>query len=421
MTLSDNEIENSTIRILMIEDNPDDVELTSMALSKSRVHFTMRVISTRDELFKEKMINYDLVLCDYKLTDYDGLRSVQHIRKYSNIPIIIVTGTIDEEMGFALLEAGADEFLKKSCLRNLALLVNKAMRNHSLKNRADECIRKHQETSQMFDTLFEGMENPLFIKNSEGRFERVNAAFCKLYQRSEGEIIGKTDEEINWSHMTDKSLRDDQYILSKGVSSNYEIDFIDEMGKRVWLEVRKNPIFIDGQISGILGQARDITARKNAIATMERSMQVLYQAEELTRAGSFEYDVELDLVTCSKNMMKMLGLHANQISLSRLVRLVKKEDRSIFLDGINTSIETKVEHRMEHRFMLNNQNQGYFEILFRPDYKDETGNTFYGIVVDITKESQESISHLEFHESVKSEIARDLHDNLGQKLNAVSM
>lgn len=409
------------IRILMLEDNPDDVELASMILGKSRVCFTMKVIATKEELLAETLSDYDLVLCDYKLKNYDGLRSVKHIRKHTDIPIIITTGSIDEEMGFALLEAGADEFLKKSCLKQLPFFVDKTMKNYEVKTRAKQCERKDEETSQMFDTLFEGLENPVFIKNIDGQYERVNAAFCKLYERSEGEILGKTDLEIRWVNTNDRSYRDDQYILKKGVSSSYEMSFVDEAGKKIWLEVAKNPIFIGGQITGILGQARDVTKRKNAIATMEKSMHVLYQAEELTQAGSFEYDVELDMVTCSKNMMKMLGLHSNQISLGRLVRLIKPEDRTIFLDGINESIESKQEYRMQHRYKLNDMQIGTFEILFRPSYKDKTGNTFYGTILDTTRESKENVSRIKHQEEQKNQIARELHENFGQKLNAASM
>ncbi|WP_420577656.1 PAS domain S-box protein [Ekhidna sp.] len=409
------------IRILMLEDNPDDVLLAQGMLSKSGINYTMRIIDTEDELKSEELTHYDLVLCDYNLTDYDGLRSVQYIRKHTDIPIIIVSGSISEEMGYELLEAGAQEFVKKSCLKILPHIIKKSLAHQELKNRSAECERMYEETSQMFDTLFDSLENPVFIKDTEGRYRRVNAAFCRLYERSEAELIGRSDEELNWIHASEKSIRDDRFILDKGVSSNYELNYLNEKGERVWLEVTKNPIFTNGTIAGILGQARDITKSKNAIAIMEKSQFVLYQTEELTRAGSFEYDVDLDLVTCSKNLMKMLGLHANQISLSRLVRLIKKEDRTIFLDGINNSIETKLEYRMEHRYMLNEKNQGHFEILFRPDYRDETGNTFYGIIVDITEESKENISRLEYHEESKNEIARELHDNLGQKLNAASM
>ncbi len=409
------------IRILMLEDNPDDVQLTKMMLSKSDIDFSVNVIDKEIELKSEDFNAYDIVLCDYNITDYDGLRSINYIRQYSDIPVIILSGSISENMGFDLLKAGADDFVKKSYLKKLPIVIEKVIANAQLRRHADECLRKFEETSQMFDSLFDGLDNPVFLKDSDRRYVRVNAAFCTLYEKSEYELIGNTDQEIDWMHQSNKSYQDDLHILEKGLSSNYELSYIGNSGKRVWLEVTKNPITINGKITGILGQAKNITQKKDAISVMEKSQHILHQAEELTLSGSFEYDVELDLVTCSKNLVKMLGMYSNQISLGRLVRLIKAEDRSIFLDGVTYSIESKKEYRMQHRFFINDKNQGNFEILFRPDYKDESGNTFYGTILDTTKQSKENISRIEHQEQSKIEIARELHDNLGQKLNAMSM
>ena len=408
------------IRILMLEDNPDDVQLTKMMLSKSDIDFSINVIDREKELKAEDFKKYDIVLCDYNITDYDGVSSINYIRQYSDIPVIILSGSISENMGFDLLKAGADDFVKKPYLKKLPIVIEKVIANAQLRRHADECLKKFEETSQMFEALFDGLDNPVFLKDSDRRYVRVNAAFCTLYEKSEYELIGNTDEEINWAHQN-KSYQDDLHILEKGLSSNYELSYIGNSGKRVWLEVTKNPITINGKITGILGQAKNITQKKDAISVMEKSQHILHQAEELTVSGSFEYDVELDLVTCSKNLVKMLGMHSNQISLGRLVRLIKEEDRSIFLDGVNQSIESKKEYRMQHRYFINDKNQGSFEILFRPDYKDEAGNTFYGTILNTTKESKENISRIEHQEQSKIEIARELHDNLGQKLNAMSM
>lgn len=414
-------IKKGEIRILMLEDNPDDVQLTKIMLEKSGMDFSLKVIERERELKSQDLGNFDIVLCDYSIVDYDGLRSINYIKKHSDIPVISVSGSISEDLGFDLLKAGADDFVKKSFLKKLPIAINQSLSKAQWKKQADQCLRKLKETSQMFDSLFDGLDNPVFLKGADRRYVRVNAAFSKLYERSESEIIGKMDDEIDWMKQSDMSYQDDINILSKGVSSQYDTSYIDDRGRRIWLEVTKNPILIDGEITGILGQAKNVTDKKNAISTMERSQHILQQAEEMTLSGSFEYDVELDLVTCSKNMMKMLGTHSNQISLGRLVRLVKQEDRSLFLDGINESIENKAEYRMEHRYQINEKNQGYFEILFRPDYRDDTGNTFYGTVLDVTKESKESRSRIEHQEESQNEIARELHDNLGQKLNAVSM
>jgi len=409
------------IRILMLEDNQDDVELTRIALAKEGIRQNLTNITSESELKAENLQEYDVILCDYSLITYDGLSAVKYIREHSSIPIIVVSATIDRELGFDLMEAGADDFVEKCFMKRLPLLINKVMEDSCNKEKLNKLTKKIDEVSQMFDTLFDGLENPVFIKNFNAEYERVNAAFCKLYEWSESELIGKTDGEIDWAHHNEQSSKDDAVILSKGVSTSYELDYETDSGRKIWLEVIKNPILIDGEIKGILGQARDITRRKSAETNVEKSQRILFQAEELAVSGSFEYDADLDLLTCSKNLAKMLGIQSSQISLGRLVRLVKKEDRDIFMEGIHESIELRKEYRMLHRYQINVKVKGHFEILFRPDYRDKEGTLFYGTIIDRTKESKESISRITHLEESRNEIARELHDNFGQKLTAVSM
>lgn len=191
-------IKKGEIRILMLEDNPDDVQLTKIMLEKSGMDFSLKVIERERELKSQDLGNFDIVLCDYSIVDYDGLRSINYIKKHSDIPVISVSGSISEDLGFDLLKAGADDFVKKSFLKKLPIAINQSLSKAQWKKQADQCLRKLKETSQMFDSLFDGLDNPVFLKGADRRYVRVNAAFSKLYERSESEIIGKMDDEIDW-------------------------------------------------------------------------------------------------------------------------------------------------------------------------------------------------------------------------------
>ncbi|WP_421764654.1 response regulator [Ekhidna sp.] len=399
-------VTNRDLRILMLEDSSDDEQLIKRELTKSNFDFSLKVIDKEQELKLQKFDEFDIVLCDYNISGLDGLKAIRYIRTRSDIPIICISGSISEELGLELLEAGAEDFIKKTFLKKLPYVLKNVIHKYELKSHSEECMRKVNESSQMFDTLFEGLDNPVFLKNSDLKYLRVNAAFCELYDKNEAEIIGKSDDEIEWIHQSDQSFQGDKHILEKGMSANYEFDYVDEHGRRVWLEVSKNPLFINGEIAGILGQAKNISARRNAISIMEKSQSILQQAEELTLSGSFEYDADLDLVICSKNLVRMLGLHSSQISLGRLVKLIKLEDPSRLLDRLNESIERRKEYRKEHRYMFNQKYQGIFEILFRPDYKDVSRSTFYGTIMNVTEESNASLSRIAHQEESKIEIAQ---------------
>ena len=106
------------MRVLYIEDNPLDVDLTRQAFRKSRPDLELDVArSQREALEKIKGIdvaNYDLVLTDMHLGDGDGLAILSHIRSRSiPLPVVILTGQGDEEFAVAALKAGAENYIVK--------------------------------------------------------------------------------------------------------------------------------------------------------------------------------------------------------------------------------------------------------------------------------------------------------------------
>ena len=106
------------MKVLYIEDDPVDVDLTRHAFRKSRPDLELDVArSQREALEKIKGIdvaNYDLVLTDMHLGDGDGLAILSHIRSRSiPLPVVILTGQGDEEFAVAALKAGAENYIVK--------------------------------------------------------------------------------------------------------------------------------------------------------------------------------------------------------------------------------------------------------------------------------------------------------------------
>lgn len=125
----------STLKILILEDVEDDVELIKRTLRKAGLEFETRQVDTREGFLRAlKDYQADVILSDHSLPQFDSIEALALSKEHAgHIPFILVTGAVSEEFAVTCLKDGADDYVLKS---NLARLPN-AIRN-SLKQREAE-------------------------------------------------------------------------------------------------------------------------------------------------------------------------------------------------------------------------------------------------------------------------------------------
>lgn len=113
---------NPAKKILLVEDNPDDEELTIMALKKNNILNQVEVArdgaEALDYLFAEPASSHSLavILLDLKLPKVSGLEVLQRIRvgeATKFIPVVILTSSKEEEDIIRSYELGANSYLRK--------------------------------------------------------------------------------------------------------------------------------------------------------------------------------------------------------------------------------------------------------------------------------------------------------------------
>src|SRR4051812_23275257 len=103
------------LRILHLEDDPNDTEILSMLLGDENIPFQVRRVETRKDfeiaLEKEK---WNLVISDFSLPSFDGLKALSFTReKFGDMPFILFSGTIGEETAVECLKRGATDYVLK--------------------------------------------------------------------------------------------------------------------------------------------------------------------------------------------------------------------------------------------------------------------------------------------------------------------
>ncbi len=138
---------------------------------------------------------------------------------------------------------------------------------------------------QLFRTVIDTVPTTVYVKDLKLRKVLTNKEDLRMMERTEEEVIGKTDYELFSEDEARRFEEDDRKVIKEGAEViNREEMFIDKTGKETWLLTSKSP-FRDqnGKIIGIVGVGRDITEKVNSARELEKAKR---KAEEANQAKS---------------------------------------------------------------------------------------------------------------------------------------
>ena len=134
-------MESKEHKILILEDAPADAELVERELRKGGLDFVSKLVSTKED-FLTALDTFapDLILSDYNLPHFDGLSALALTKeKCPDVPFILVTGTIGDELAVDALRRGATDYVLKGNLIKLMLAIERAFRDADATNK----LRQH--------------------------------------------------------------------------------------------------------------------------------------------------------------------------------------------------------------------------------------------------------------------------------------
>jgi diguanylate cyclase (GGDEF)-like protein len=126
---------NRPLQLVMVEDSDVDAELVARNLAKAGLNVNIhRVQTERDFVQALQKAAPDIILSDFSLPQFDGLRALDvAVIQAPETPFIFVSGTIGEERAIDALRRGATDYVLKTNLSRLGAAVERALREVSLK------------------------------------------------------------------------------------------------------------------------------------------------------------------------------------------------------------------------------------------------------------------------------------------------
>ena len=117
------------LRILHLEDDPIDAALVQSALDAEGIACATTCVQNHDDFVAAlEHGGIDLILSDFSLPAFDGLSAAEIVRtKWPDLPVILVSGKLGEELAIDSLKRGATDYVLKERLARLAPAVRRAM------------------------------------------------------------------------------------------------------------------------------------------------------------------------------------------------------------------------------------------------------------------------------------------------------
>ena len=314
------------IRVLLIEDNPEDARLMEQAFAKAKEGDTVFELTHADRLAtglqRLAQGGVDLILLDLTLPDSKELDTLVMVRaKAPRVPIVVLTASDDETLALRALQRGAQDYLVKGTVQVYRTLLGRSMRYAIERKRAEEEVRAaHAQTEQLLFSI----PSILIGLDEAGLVTHWNVVAEATFGIPAAQVITRPFAECGIRCETAKILE----RLADCRSTN-ELASFDDMpftradGQQGYLGVTIIPMRGDAsEDAGFLLFGADVTERNRAEEERFRLQEQLLQSQKMETIGRFAGGIAHDF----NNFLQVI------LGFAWLIRARAQESPELFDD-----------------------------------------------------------------------------------------
>jgi PAS domain S-box-containing protein len=262
-------INETTIRIFLVDDDEIDAMSFERALRKSGLNFLLTHCKDANQAMDEiHKVDYDCVFLDYQLPGFDGLVLLKKFKEAGiTAPIAVMTSQGDEKIAVEMMKAGAFDYFPKAEVNpeNMLKIVRAGMRLREMEIQKLQAERALKENNTKLNAILESTNALVFSIDSNLNYTAFNTIYKKMVYNLFGTepFLGLPAVDSFTFEANRKLISDSFQRVLKGEHLSVTEEFGDPENKSNYYDLLFNPIVgEDGKINGVVVYGQDITDRK---------------------------------------------------------------------------------------------------------------------------------------------------------------
>ena len=332
-----------SLRVLLVEDSDDDARLVVHEIEKAGYRVSWHRVETEGRMRAAlRDDGWDLVIADYNMPRFSAPAALKLLKdSESDVPVLVISGSVGEEHGVETMKAGAHDYLFKNRLGRLAPVIERELEQAAQR-------RARRTAEEQYRLLFENSPLPMWVVDRETlRFLAVNEAAIAHYGYSREEFLGMNLADVRPAADVPALLA----ALSKLADGLHE--------KEVWRHRKKDAsvIYVEITTHGLVFAGRpaflallnDITDRRRAERALRASEERYRVLMECAEDAIFVIDAGGRIVQANAAAERLLARPRTEILGSEFPTIAAPEQHEQIRNGIRNTLKGKGMHGEERR------------------------------------------------------------------------
>ncbi len=263
----------ASLQLLLIEDSPSDARLTVAALHRAGHQVETLRVETESEMraaLAER--TWDVITCDWAMPQFSAPAALAVLRSLElDVPFIILSGTVGEELAVDMMRAGAHDYVLKDRIARLAPAVERELRDARDRAQQRRAASELAATEARYRRIVETTNQGVWMIDAAGKTTFLNERMAQLLGRTVPDILGRTLGEF----LDEEGRAGLAAAVAQHRSAapyQHEVRFLRADGSWLWALVESSPLVdAEGNHAGSFAMVMDVTARKQAEASLRIS------------------------------------------------------------------------------------------------------------------------------------------------------